>query len=134
MDSSQIIGIIIASVSIVGGMVLAMIVVKITVPKHYEERKLMMENQNKERLALIEKGIDPSIVFKKEKRTSNDPLFWGLLLMGIGFGAFCGSVVWYNYQLASQRDMTNASALFFGGIGLILYYITRRRSDRKKAQ
>lgn len=134
MDSSQIIGIIIASVSVIGGMVIALSVVKITVPKHYEERKLMMESQNKERMALIEKGMDPFIVFKKEKRTSNDPLFWGLLLMGIGLGAFCGSVVWYNYQLASQRDMTNGCALFFGGVGLVLYYMIRKRNDRKKGQ
>lgn len=134
MEAYQIIFLVIASITIVGGMVIALTAIKIAVPKSYEERQATMENQSKERIALIEKGADPSLIYKKEKKASGDPLFWGLLLIGIGFGGFYGSMVWKSFSAASEGVVVNACATMFGGIGLVLYHIIHRSSNRKKAQ
>ena len=134
MEASQIIGLVIASITLVGGMVIALTAIKIAVPKSYEQRLAAMENQSRERIALIEEGADPSLLYKKEKKASGDPLFWGLLLIGIGFGGFYGSMVWHNFGWASEGIVINSSATFFGGIGLVCYHIICKLSDRKKAQ
>ncbi|MES2328733.1 MAG: DUF6249 domain-containing protein [Bacteroidota bacterium] len=134
MDSANIIGLVIASIAIIGGMVIAIVVLRITLPQQYQEKMAAMENQSKERLALIEKGIDPAILYRKEKKVSQDPLFWGLLLVGIGSGAFYGDAVWKGFYYASENTMVNACAVFFGGFGLVLYHIIRKLGDRKKAQ
>lgn len=133
MDSGNIIGLIIAAIAVTGGMVIAMIALKIALPQHYQEKMASMENQSKERLALIEKGIDPAILYRKEKKVSDDPLFWGLLLIGIGFGGFYGHLIYRSFG-ASESGLVNATATGFGGLGLILYHIIRKLSDRKKAQ
>lgn len=133
MDSATIIGLVIASLAIVGGMVIAIVVLKITLPQQFQERMAAMENQSKERIALIEKGVEPAILYKKEKKVSQDPLFWGLLLIGIGTGAFYGDAVWKGFYSASENTMVNACALLGGGIGLVIYHIVRKPGDRKKA-
>jgi len=133
MESTQIMGMVIASVAVIGGMAISVFVLKITVPPYYQEKLLMLENQSKERLALIEKGIDPAILYKREKKVSQEPLFWGLLLAGIGFGAFYGSAVWHSFIWASENAVVNSSACFGGGIGLIIYHLIRRMSSGKKA-
>jgi hypothetical protein len=134
MDTATIIGLVIASLAIVGGMVIAIVVLKITLPQQFQERMVAMENQSKERIALIEKGIDPAILYTKPKRVSQDPLFWGLLLIGIGMGAFFGVVIWKNFNGATQQIAVDSLALFFGGIGLVIYHLTRKLGDRKKAR
>ncbi|MES2372949.1 MAG: DUF6249 domain-containing protein [Bacteroidota bacterium] len=133
METATIIGLVIASIAITGGMVIAIVVLKISLPQQFQEKMAAMENQSKERIALIEKGIDPAILYKKEKKVSQDPLFWGLLLIGIGSGAFYGNSVWQSFNGASQNTMVNACALFFGGIGLVLYHFMRKLGDRNKA-
>jgi hypothetical protein len=128
MSSSLVWGIV-ALVSIVGGMILSVFILKIVMPQQHQERLLMLEAQNRERQALIEKGLDPSIVYKKEKAASGDPLFWGLLLVGIGLGAFVG-----DFMSKGQNDTAkNALACLFGGIGLIIYNKVRG-TDPNKAQ
>jgi hypothetical protein len=134
METASIIGLVIASITIVGGMVIAMVVLRITLPQQFQERMAAMENQSKERIALIEKGVDPAILYTKPKKISHDPLFWGLLLIGIGSGAFYGNSVWKSFNGASEKTMVDACALLFGGIGLVVYHIMRKIGDRKKAQ
>ncbi|MEO8173126.1 MAG: DUF6249 domain-containing protein [Sediminibacterium sp.] len=134
MDTASIIGLVLASLAITGGMVIAIVVLKVTLPQQFQERMAAMENQSKERIALIEKGIDPAILYTKPKKTSQDPLFWGLLLIGIGGGAFYGTSVWKSFNGATEKTMVDAAALLFGGMGLVLYHIMRKIGDRKKAQ
>jgi len=134
MDSSQIFGLVIVSITLIGGMAIALTAIKIAVPKSYDEKQQAMEIQARERIALIEKGIDPATIYKKEKKASGDPLFWGLLLTGIGFGAFYGNITWRSFNAISEVPLVNACATFFGGFGLILYYIIQKLSNRNKAQ
>lgn len=63
---------------------------------------LFYSTRNKERLALIEKGVDASIFMKGSGR--NAAPFWkvlilnlGLLAMGIGVGILLGTLLSYNF-------------------------------------
>jgi len=134
MDSSQIFGLVVVSITLIGGMAIALTAIKIAVPKSYEEKQTIMENQSKERIALIEKGIDPTIIFKKEKTAAGDPLFWGLLLLGIGLGSFTGNIVWHQFNGTTESVVVNSLACIGGGIALIIYHLIRPLSNRNKAQ
>ena len=117
---------IIILVAIVGGMVLAAFFV---LPHAYKERLSMLDNLSKERLLLIEKGMDPSLAEKK-KRSGNDPLMWGLLLMGIGFGGFIGYFIAHANYL-NGGIIIHATGFFFGGMALIIYYLIQRNIDKR---
>jgi len=119
-------GLIIALVSIIGGMLLAAFFV---LPQHYKERLMMLDNQSKERLAMIEKGMEPSLAEKK-KKPGSDALLWGLLLAGVGFGGFLGYFIAHAYSL-SNGVLMHASGFFFGGLGLIIYYLVQRKGDKR---
>jgi hypothetical protein len=84
--------------------------------------------QNLERMAIIEKGLNPDI-FKKES-SSAGTLRAALLLMGAGTGLLFG------YFLDRQWDMEEVayfSMLFiFGGLGLGIAYIIEERKQAAK--
>ena len=73
--------------------------------------------KNKERMALIEKGIDASI-FIKEESTFHQVLMWGLLMGGIGLGLLLGYILSL-YTPMRQEIIMPIMALLFGGFGLI---------------
>jgi hypothetical protein len=132
MSTENIIGLIIASIAVAGGLgvaVLAILKGKLT---DKEEKLALIEANNKERLAMIEKGLDPSVLDKKiEQGGSYAPLLWGLLLVGVGFGAFTGYIISVNNNW--ERHLTvHSMGMLFGGFGLIIYYICRRIGERKK--
>jgi len=82
---------------------------------------------NLERMAIIEKGLDPGI-FKTSHSTSG-ALRASLLLIGAGFGLIMG------YWLDRSFDMEEVgyfSMLFiFGGIGLGLAYLIEEAKAKK---
>ena len=84
--------------------------------------------QNLERMAIIEKGMDPAI-FKQES-SSAGTLRGAMLLMGAGLGLLMG------YWLDRAFDMEEVgyfSMLFiFGGLGLGIAYIIEERKNAKK--
>lgn len=134
MEPTQIIFLVIVSITLIGGMAIAITAVKIAVPRSYDEKMAAMENQTKERIALIEKGIDPAVMYKKEKKASNDPLFWGLLLLGIGSGSFFGNIVWHQFSWTTEKVIVDSLACLGGGLGLVVYHISNSLINRKKAQ
>jgi hypothetical protein len=92
---------------------------------------------NKENMAMIEKGLDPKI--KQERRPAPfRNLKWGLLLVGSGLGLFLAyfldNFVLYNIKHSNNEfnDGANAPIYFAliaigGGIGLILSYKIERK-------
>ncbi|MTI21824.1 hypothetical protein E1176_12400 [Fulvivirga sp. RKSG066] len=91
--------------------------------------------KNEERMAMIEKGLNPGDLDLKsltdQKTSAIWPLRSALLLMGIGVGLFIG------YFLDAQTRMEEVayfSMLFlFGGIGLAISYMIEERK-LKQAQ
>ena len=132
MTTEQITWLIIAAI-IFGGMALSVFVLKLTLPAHYQERLTNIENRSRERMALIEKGMDPTLADKKNSAASwNDPLVWGLLLTGIGSGFVCGYIISFNTGWEKEIVM-HSMAFLLGGIGLVTCYFYKRRDSKKAA-
>ncbi len=84
-----------------------------------------------ERLAMIEKGVDPS-TFMNEETSSNTALMWGMLILGVGLGSFLGYILSV-FTSMSQQYLMPALSLIFGGLGLVGFFIYRNKSEAKKA-
>ena len=87
--------------------------------------------KNKERMALIEKGVDASI-FLKEEGSSQSVLMWGMFLCGIGFGLLAGYILSI-YTPMRQEIIMPVIAILFGGLGLIGYFIYKKKIEMKSA-
>ena len=83
--------------------------------------------RNRERMALIEKNADPSIL----KSDSNGsfrlfPIKLGMMLMGIGLGILFGSILHETTIL--EEEVAFFSMIFlFGGAGLFASYFVGRK-------
>jgi len=82
--------------------------------------------QNDERLAMIEKGMNPS-----DGHNPKSPSFalrFALLLIGAGVGLFIG---YFLDALFNMEEVAYFSMLFiFGGLGLGLSYVIDERNKR----
>jgi len=85
--------------------------------------------KNMERMAIIDKGLDPGL-FKKEEWVTSPALRFGLLLIGAGLGLIMG------YLLDSEFYMDEvgyfAMLFIFGGIGLVVAYLIEEKKTRGK--
>lgn len=109
-------------VALIFGLIPLMIVLAILLINHLK---------HKERMALIEKGIDLQLM--RKETPFQDPLMWGLLSSGVGFGLFVGYIL---FSLPFFRDdmILGIMAMVFGGLGLIGYYFYTKKSQNKKSE
>lgn len=128
MDTQQIYGLVIGGIAVVGGMAIGAIAIIVSVPWGMKEKLAKLEARTRERLALLEKGYDPEVIFREKKKAGNDPLFWGFLLAGLGLGLFLG----YLLSLMtgwSDKLLTNSMAMFLGGLGMVIYHFQSRKQE-----
>ncbi len=78
--------------------------------------------QNKERLAMIEKGIDP-LKFSRRPANQKTVAKWGMLFVGIALGIIVGALL-IHYTTLSEPALMFSSIIFFGGISLLIFYFT----------
>lgn len=98
---------------------------------------LHYSTRHKERLALIEKGVDASI-FVRGKREHAAPVWKililniALLLMGVGIGIFIASILHYN--LGVEEEVAYPGTIFLmAGIGLFTgFKLTLNLEDKEK--
>jgi hypothetical protein len=130
MNAHELSGIIIGGIAVAGGLAIGAIAIIISVPWSTKEKLTRMEIRSRERLAMLEKGIDPEIVFKQQKGAGQDPMLWGLLLAGMGLGIVVGLIL--STSVGWDRGvLTNAMGILGSGLGLIIYSIFRKRPDDK---
>ena len=80
---------------------------------------LFISARYRERMAMIEKGMDPRTVTGDTYRIR--ALRLGLSLLGLGLGLLAGNVLEHYYP---TYDMAApGSMLLFGGLGLLTYYL-----------
>lgn len=82
--------------------------------------KYVSAARNKEKMALIEKGVDLSEIYQK-KDYRNATLKSGMFLVGIAVGLFCG---YFLTQVSSINAVVSyfSMILLFGGASLILFH------------
>jgi len=85
---------------------------------------------NKEKMALIERGIDPGIA--KARPAPPQPflsLKFGLLLVGLGIGLLVALFTTVNSNLREEQSVAVyfGCLSIFGGIGLIISYIIEKK-------
>ena len=91
---------------------------------------VVVQSRNRERMAMIEKGVSPKDFMTDRKPNSYGILKWALLLVGIGFGLFIGSVL-ETYTSIPEEPAYFAAALFFGGAGLFAAFLIAKRAEDK---
>lgn len=98
---------------------------------------LYFSTRNKERLALIEKGADAEIFFKKQERRKSAPvgkviiLNLAMLLIGVGFGIFVGAML-DAYTVIQEEVGYTGSIFMFAGLGLLIgFFLTKKLIDKE---
>ena len=89
--------------------------------------------RNKERMAMIEKGMDMSLFVKKHGDEA--PMkYWvikiGFLMIGIALGVVTGSLV-SNNGMMSEDAAYPSLILLFGGLALVASYFVERKLRAK---
>lgn len=87
--------------------------------------------ENIERMAIIDKGLDPKL-FKRDRNSDPSPVLrWSLLLIGAGLGLLVGYVLdeaFYMNEVAYFSML-----MIFGGGGLMIAYMIEEKKGRSKA-
>jgi NAD/NADP transhydrogenase beta subunit len=95
---------------------------------------ISLTTRNRERMAMIEKGVDPKI-FTPEPRNLKVSQYitfkWGLFLVGLAVGLFVGAML-DQYSEMPEGPMYISMILAFGGLALILAYLLRGRLEKNK--
>jgi len=85
--------------------------------------------RKKERMAMIEKGVDPAIFVTKT--WSFPSLKWGLFLIGLGVGLIIANILVNNYIM--DEEAAYFSMIFlFGGIALVISYFVGKKLNGNK--
>jgi hypothetical protein len=94
------------------------------------------EGRNKERMAMIEKGVNPvdfkgASPFRFFRSNVLNNLKWGLLFLFVGFGLLAGEQL-YRVLDISEEAAVFGSIFILGGLGLILFYFIASNKVKDK--
>ena len=87
---------------------------------------IIFSARNRERMAMIEKGVDPKD-FMRGKPNVYNILKWALLIIGVGLGVFLGSLL-ETYTSISEEAAYFAPILLFGGLGLFIAFLITKNA------
>lgn len=88
--------------------------------------------ENMERMAMIEKGVDPSLFAKKQRGNNSGPLRASLLFIGAGLGLLIAYFLDWHYNM--QEVAYFSMLLIFGGLGLGGAYLVEEKKIREEQQ
>ena len=94
---------------------------------------VVISARNRERMAMIDKGVNPQDFMKPMNPSRPSPypiLKWAMLLVGLGLGLFIGSLL-EAYTSIQEEAAYFASALFFGGLGLVVAFLISKKAEDK---
>lgn len=101
------------------------IALSIIVYRRNEARKI-------ERLAMIERGVDPSLFMVNEREGTRkySALRTGMFLAGIGFGLLAGALMAMNVEREWIPLVIISPSILFGGVGLIAYHVIAKKMEK----
>ncbi|MGC1389692.1 MAG: DUF6249 domain-containing protein [Bacteroidales bacterium] len=126
MDTATIIGLIIAFVVVFGGFGVAIWLILLKNIGRKEERLANIEARNKERLALIEKGMDPNLADRRPEGASSDR---SLLIGWIIVCAVIGRIIafmWGFNPNGNNGAFIFVLPAFFAGIGFLVFHFYQK--------
>lgn len=86
---------------------------------------VFLMTRHKERMSMLEKGVDPSL-FTSKGNSKSATLKFGMLCVGISLGILVGNLLYRNYLL--DEPVAYLSMIFLsGGLSLILNFIIDRK-------
>jgi predicted MFS family arabinose efflux permease len=87
---------------------------------------LIVVTRYRERMSMLERGIDPSLFASKGNKNS---LKFGMLSVGIALGILIGNLLNKN-DILDRAPAYFAMIFLFGGLSLVLNYIIDRKINR----
>lgn len=93
--------------------------------------------RNKERMAMIERGMELNINLPKRQSNPAFSLTFGLLLIGSGLGLFIAYML-NQWVFTDHGRIVDSPAVYFaliaifGGLGLFISYLIERKNEQKK--
>jgi preprotein translocase subunit YajC len=93
----------------------------------------IFRQRHRERMTMIERGVDPSIFLRKPSTYASSALKYGLFLTGLALGIFAGSLLDHFTQI--DEGAAYISMIFlFGGLGLLAFYIIERKNAKRSGE
>lgn len=89
--------------------------------------------ENVERMAMIEKGLNPLENQKRRRISPDNTLRIGLLLFGAGIGLMIGSMLKHFAHFYGDGIQISL-IMVFGGAGLLLSYLIQMRNEKKSQE
>lgn len=89
---------------------------------------VFLTTRNKERLALIEKGADASLL--NMKRNKLVTLKYGMFLTGLATGLLIGNLIAAN-TVVKEEVAYFSMMLLCGGLSLIFFYLIEKKHSRE---
>jgi len=83
--------------------------------------------RRKERMAMMERGVDPSIFHTPSKKNTMS-LKYGILLVGVALGILMGKFLATTAAFMYEEEVAYFSMIFlFGGLGLLIYHFLSKK-------
>lgn len=114
-DLTEVLGIMIPIVGLVGAFIMVVYLRKF---------------ENTERMAMIEKGVDPALFTQKKRANTSGPLRASLLFIGAGIGLL---IAYFLDRAYNMEEVAYFSMLFvFGGLGLGAAYLVEEKKIKEE--
>ncbi len=90
---------------------------------------LVFSSRNRERMALIERGADPTLFESRKNGVVGGVMKIGLFFMGVGVGIV---VAYFLISIGMKEEAAYPAMIFlFGGLALILSYVWQRKNQKE---
>jgi len=89
---------------------------------------IFLVHRHRERKALIEKGLDISLLVEEKKCSTLSSLKYGVLLIGLAIGILIGNIL--DAYTGLNEEVSYFSMIFlFGGLALLVFYGLVKRQE-----
>jgi len=92
---------------------------------------VIFSTRHRERMAMIDKEVDPKAFMRTPIENHNALIKWSLLLVGVGLGFFVGNM-FDTYTMLEEGPAYFGSVFLFGGLGLLLSYLILKGEKNKE--